>query len=129
MQCDFSAQPGLEAIERMRTFTIEAKHVQERTIGRFDDLPKTGEPAAPAPRPRQCAIVLRRADEHGSLASLPVMMQRLTFKAGVSEVRPLRRRPGTEQRRVRRLAYSEQRLCQGLILGAAGSKAQAGDYS
>src|SRR5512143_3385717 len=129
MQCDFGGQPSLKPLQRMRTFTIQAKHVKERAFGRFNDLPKTGAPAAPAPRPRPRAVVLRGTDDHGSIPLPPVLMQRLTFKAGVGEVRAVRRRSDTGQRGVRRMACGEESLRQRLILGAAGSKAKAGDYT
>ena len=72
MQSDFSGQTGTEAAEVMRPLPIQAKAVVKTAIDRFDDLPKTSQPATPGTGPWPLTVALRGTDHLGTLGSVDI---------------------------------------------------------
>jgi len=71
MQADFGGQTSLEASEVMRTLTSQAEGVEQFVVDRFDDLSQTVQPTTPLP----LAALMRRTDDLGPIALLPLGMR------------------------------------------------------
>src|SRR5512144_926385 len=127
MQSDFSGQTRTEAAEVMRPLPIQAEAVVKTAIDRFNDLTKTGQPAAPRPRPGALAVALRRTDHLGTIEMLPLLAPGRALKALIGHVRPLGWSANTGQAWVRPMPYGQKGLCQGLVFSTGGGIAKAGD--
>src|SRR5512134_528944 len=113
----------------MRALPVQAKPMLKVGGGRFNDLADAGQPPPPRARPGTGAVALGRADHLGPIGLLPVLMPGVSLKAFIGDVRALGRSAYTAQARFGAIAQCEERLGQGLVLGAGRRTAKTGNYT
>jgi hypothetical protein len=101
----------------MRPLPIQAETVVKTAIDRFDDLTKTGQPAAPRARPGALTVALRRTDHLGAIGMAPLLVPGGALKALIGHVGSLGRGTDTGQARVRLMPHRQKGLRQGLVFG------------
>src|SRR5512144_1675541 len=112
----------------MRPLPVEAKTVGKTAIDRFDDLPKTCQPAAPRTRPGALTVALGGTDHLSAIGVPPLPMPRRPVEPFVSNVGTLGGLPYTGQTWVRPAPCSQKSFCQGLVLDTGGGIAKARDH-
>src|SRR5512144_1171616 len=101
----------------------------EAGVDGFHDLANPGQPAPPRPRPRGATVALGRAEDHRAVGILPMLMACWALKALISYIDALSWGADAHQPRVPDVAYGKEGVSQGLIRGATGTKAKAGDHA
>ena len=115
------------ASEVMRPLPMQAKAVVKTAIDRFDDVTKTGQPAAPRARPRPLTVALRGTDHRGAITVPPLVAPGGTRKALIGYVRPLGWSADPGHAWVRPMPSGQTGLGQGVVFGPGGGIATAGD--
>ena len=129
MQSHLGSQANLKPGQRVGTLPIEAKHMLQATVNRFNDLADAGQPAPPRARPRPTTVALGGAEHLRAVGFMPESMPVFTFKAFVGDIRPLSRSTDAGEAPVGASAQGEEGLGQRLIFGAGCSETKAGDHT
>lgn|SRR5215469_8220849 len=117
VQTHLGSQTSLKASQIVRTFTRQAKGIQEFVVDGFNDVPDTGQPSphrfGPA-LPR--AGLVRRGDHLDLLLLLPAAAWSRPGKAFISHIVALSGQPATSQARRWMLTERKQSRGQPLIV-------------
>src|SRR5437867_300730 len=115
-QTHFGSQTSLKACEVVRTFTSQAKGLQELVVDGFDDLPNARQPAAQSFGPADTLAGLMRGRDQVDLElGLPAPACSLSGKAEVFQIRAVSRLACPGQTRRGALASGQHGLGQVLI--------------
>src|SRR5690349_14070361 len=129
MQTHLGSQTSLKTCQSMRTFTGQAKGIEQLAKNRFDQLTQAGQPLAPFFGPVPLAALMRRCNHLSIILLKPTGMRLVARKTFVGYVDPLRFGPHTAQAFWRAGTSGQKCLQQGLIVGTGWTKAIASNDS
>src|SRR5215471_2568405 len=94
VQTHFRSQPSLKTRQVVRTFTCQAKGIQELVVDGFNDLPHAGQPAAQCFGPAfPFARLMRWGDDLSLSLLFPAAMWPRTSKAFICHIVALSGQP------------------------------------
>src|SRR5919201_1138622 len=118
VQRDLGGDARLHASQCVRPLAIEAEGMEELVDDGFDNLARAGQPTPPELGPGMQADALGRADHHGAIALMPVLMVGTPLETFVDDVRTGGGTADARAARVGVITPGEEDLGERLILGA-----------
>src|SRR5690349_2013229 len=128
MQGHFGRQTCLKAVQGMGTLTGKPKGVEQLAIDRFNDLTQSSQPASPVFGPAHLALLMRRADNLGSILLIPLAMQLIASKACVGDIDALCWNADTGQTWRGLLSSGKKGLGQAVVVTTPCGKPEAGNH-
>ena len=125
-QGDLSGQPGLKAVQLVRTLSVQPEGMVEFVEDGLHDLADSSQPTAQCYGPGIPAVALGRTDYPGSVAVSPPLPRCLARKALVRYLPAQGWLPHRGQPGLGSMPEGEEILGQGLVFNAGWGQAEAG---
>ena len=125
-QGDLSGQPGLKAVQSVRTLSVQPEGMVEFVEDGLHDLADSSQPTAQCYGPGIPAVALGRTDYPGSVAVSPPLPRCLARKALVRYLPAQDWLPHSGQPGLGSMPEGEEILGQGLVFDAGWGQAEAG---
>ncbi len=126
-QGDLSGQPGLKAVQLVRTLSVQPEGMVEFVEDGLHDLADSSQPTAPCFGPGIPTVALGRTHYPGSVAVSPPLPRCLARKALVRYLPAQGWLPHSGQPGLGSMPEGEEILGQGLVFDAGWGQAEAGD--